>query len=116
MFCIVCPCIFRYLYVTMLRDPVMRYLSEWKHVQRGGSAWLAAQLNCDGRQATLDEVPFCFTGELVCAITGIDVAAALPTHRTYTIKDHQHRLEKRAASERHWLHYGGEAKRSDRAI
>jgi len=47
--------------VTLLREPTARYLSEWKHVQRG-STWQSAQLVCDGRPATLDEVPFCFQG------------------------------------------------------
>ena len=53
--------IYRYLYLTILRDPVHRYLSEWKHVQRG-STWIQAQLKCDGRAATPDEVPLCYTG------------------------------------------------------
>lgn len=52
----------RYFYVTMLRDPIQRYLSEWKQVQRGGT-WLSTKLKCNGRQATLAEVPFCFKGE-----------------------------------------------------
>ena len=47
--------------MTVLRDPVERYLSEWKHVQRGAT-WKAAGLRCNGRQATLQEVPFCFEG------------------------------------------------------
>lgn len=45
----------------MLRDPIQRYLSEWKQVQRGGT-WLSTKLKCNGRQATLAEVPFCFKG------------------------------------------------------
>jgi len=53
--------LYRYLYFTILRDPIQRYLSEWKHVQRG-STWLSAKLMCNGRQATLHEVPFCFQG------------------------------------------------------
>ncbi len=54
-------CIFRYLYLTVLRDPMQRYLSEWKHVQRG-STWIQTELKCNGRAATLDEVPICYTG------------------------------------------------------
>jgi len=53
--------VYRYLYFTVLRDPVQRYISEWKHVQRG-STWISAKLMCNGRQATLQEVPFCFKG------------------------------------------------------
>ncbi|ELU02088.1 hypothetical protein CAPTEDRAFT_24524, partial [Capitella teleta] len=52
----------RYLYVTILRDPYLRYLSEWKHVQRG-STWMGARLKCNGREASLEEVPFCFDEE-----------------------------------------------------
>ena len=53
----------RYLYFTVLRDPIHRYISEWKHVQRG-STWQSAKLMCNGRQASLNEVPFCFQGRL----------------------------------------------------
>lgn len=48
----------RYLYITILRDPVPRFLSEWMHVQRGAT-WKSAKLRCNGRAATLEEVPFC---------------------------------------------------------
>lgn len=48
--------------MTIIRDPVSRYLSEWKHVRRGAT-WKTARLYCNGRQATLDEVPFCFESE-----------------------------------------------------
>lgn len=49
----------RYHYITLLRDPVRRYLSEWKHVQRGAT-WKAARLMCDGKPAKL---PLCYSGE-----------------------------------------------------
>lgn len=49
----------RYLYITLLRNPMFRYLSEWKHVQRGAT-WKTTFLKCNGRQATLDEVPYCW--------------------------------------------------------
>lgn len=52
----------RYHYVSILRDPVSRYLSEWKHVRRGAT-WKTARLYCNGRQATLREVPFCYDSE-----------------------------------------------------
>uniref|UniRef100_A0A4W6DJC5 Heparan-sulfate 6-O-sulfotransferase n=1 Tax=Lates calcarifer TaxID=8187 RepID=A0A4W6DJC5_LATCA len=39
-----------FYYITMLRDPVSRYLSEWKHVQRGAT-WKT------------DELPACYSGE-----------------------------------------------------
>lgn len=46
----------------MLRDPVSRYLSEWKHVQRGAT-WKTALHMCDGRSPTQDELPTCYRGE-----------------------------------------------------
>lgn len=52
----------RYLYITMLRSPIQRYLSEWKHVQRG-SSWASAKLQCNGRHASVKDVPFCYRGE-----------------------------------------------------
>ncbi|KAI8772427.1 heparan-sulfate 6-O-sulfotransferase 2 [Biomphalaria glabrata] len=51
----------RYHYITFLRNPVNRFFSEWQHVKRGAT-WKAVRLHCNGRDATLDEVPFCFSG------------------------------------------------------
>ncbi|KAM9820469.1 heparan-sulfate 6-O-sulfotransferase 3-B-like [Neosynchiropus ocellatus] len=51
-----------FYYITMLRDPVSRYLSEWKHVQRGAT-WKTALHMCDGRLPTQDELPACYSGE-----------------------------------------------------
>ncbi|KAH9487904.1 Heparan-sulfate 6-O-sulfotransferase 3-B, partial [Bulinus truncatus] len=48
-----------YHYVTMIRDPVSRFISEWLHVRRGAT-WKESRLHCDGRDASLQEVPFCF--------------------------------------------------------
>ena len=39
-----------------------RYLSEFRHVQRGAT-WKTAKLMCNGRQASLEEVPFCYEGK-----------------------------------------------------
>lgn len=50
---------FRYHYITILRDPVKRYLSEWKHVQRGAT-WKTARLICNGRSPTKEEVAPCY--------------------------------------------------------
>ncbi|XP_048250638.1 heparan-sulfate 6-O-sulfotransferase 3-B-like [Haliotis rufescens] len=49
----------RYMYITMVRDPVRRFVSEWKHVYRG-TTWEKARLVCNGRPATEKEVPPCF--------------------------------------------------------
>ncbi|XP_068124034.1 heparan-sulfate 6-O-sulfotransferase 3 [Hyperolius riggenbachi] len=51
-----------FYYITMLRDPVSRYLSEWKHVQRGAT-WKASLHVCDGRSPTPDELPNCYHGD-----------------------------------------------------
>ncbi|RXM36690.1 Heparan-sulfate 6-O-sulfotransferase 3 [Acipenser ruthenus] len=46
----------------MLRDPVSRFLSEWKHVQRGAT-WKTSLHMCDGRSPTQDELPTCYLGD-----------------------------------------------------
>ncbi|XP_054647938.1 heparan-sulfate 6-O-sulfotransferase 2 isoform X2 [Dunckerocampus dactyliophorus] len=51
-----------YYYITILRDPVSRYLSEWRHVQRGAT-WKASLHVCDGRSPTLSELPSCYPGD-----------------------------------------------------
>ncbi|KAJ8407177.1 hypothetical protein AAFF_G00288530 [Aldrovandia affinis] len=51
-----------YYYITILRDPVWRYLSEWRHVQRGAT-WKASLHVCDGHSATLAELPSCYPGD-----------------------------------------------------
>ncbi|KAI4897292.1 hypothetical protein NFI96_024652 [Prochilodus magdalenae] len=51
-----------YYYITILRDPVWRYLSEWRHVQRGAT-WKASLHMCDGRAPTLTELPSCYQGD-----------------------------------------------------
>ncbi|XP_053130253.1 heparan-sulfate 6-O-sulfotransferase 2 [Hemicordylus capensis] len=49
-------------YITILRDPVSRYLSEWRHVQRGAT-WKASLHVCDGRSPTVEELPSCYSGD-----------------------------------------------------
>ncbi|KAL4635770.1 heparan-sulfate 6-O-sulfotransferase 3-like [Arapaima gigas] len=59
----VCPSPCRnFYYITLLRDPVSRYLSEWKHVQRGAT-WKTSLHMCDGRSPTQDELPACYPGD-----------------------------------------------------
>ncbi|XP_061546505.1 heparan-sulfate 6-O-sulfotransferase 3-B-like [Phycodurus eques] len=60
-----------FYYITMLRDPVSRYLSEWKHVQRGAT-WKTAIHMCDGRPPTQDELPACYSGEDWTGVTLTD--------------------------------------------
>ena len=45
--------------MTILRDPIKRYISEYMHVRRGAT-WKTAHLMCNGREATLEEVPVCY--------------------------------------------------------
>ncbi|XP_013791780.1 heparan-sulfate 6-O-sulfotransferase 3-like [Limulus polyphemus] len=52
----------RYFYVTVLRDPVTRFISEYKHVLRGAT-WKDSRHWCGGRTATEEELPSCFSGE-----------------------------------------------------
>lgn len=52
----------RYFYVTLLREPVARYLSEFRHVQRGAT-WKGSRHFCNNRPATDAELPACYTTE-----------------------------------------------------
>lgn len=51
----------RYFYVTLLREPVARFLSEFRHVQRGAT-WRGSRHLCGGRAPTAHELPPCFNG------------------------------------------------------
>lgn len=51
----------RYFYVTLLREPVARFLSEFRHVQRGAT-WRGSRHLCLGRAPTAEELPSCFNG------------------------------------------------------
>lgn len=52
----------RYFYITLLRQPIVRYLSEFRHVQRGAT-WKSSRHLCLGRQATPEELPQCYSGK-----------------------------------------------------
>ncbi|ESO86460.1 hypothetical protein LOTGIDRAFT_72154, partial [Lottia gigantea] len=43
-------------YITYLRDPIKRYISEWKH----GGTWRQSLHMCNGKPATFEEIPFCY--------------------------------------------------------
>ncbi|CAO1443550.1 unnamed protein product [Diamesa tonsa] len=51
----------RYFYITLLRSPIPRYLSEFRHVKRGAT-WKNSRHFCMGRQATAKELPNCYEG------------------------------------------------------
>ena len=50
----------RYFYIALLRDPVTRYLSEWKHL-RSGKHWKDTKLRCNYQPVSLFDVRPCFT-------------------------------------------------------
>nr|XP_027194151.1 heparan-sulfate 6-O-sulfotransferase 2-like [Dermatophagoides pteronyssinus] len=50
-----------FYFMTLLRDPISRFLSEFKHVQRGAT-WKTSRHWCDGRLPTSKEIPRCFHG------------------------------------------------------
>lgn len=52
----------RYFYITLLREPVARYLSEFRHVQRGAT-WKGSRHYCNNRAATEEELPACYRSE-----------------------------------------------------
>ncbi|XP_046380026.1 heparan-sulfate 6-O-sulfotransferase 3-B-like [Haliotis rufescens] len=51
----------RHLYVTMVRDPLRRFLSEWKQVSERAATWIAERIICNGHAATKAELPPCFS-------------------------------------------------------
>ncbi|XP_037808544.1 heparan-sulfate 6-O-sulfotransferase 1 [Lucilia sericata] len=52
----------RYFYITLLREPIARYMSEYRHVKRGAT-WKGSRHWCLGRQATTQELPPCYKGK-----------------------------------------------------
>ena len=70
--------ILRYFYITLLREPISRYLSELRHVQRGAT-WRNARHWCGGREASVEELPSCYTGESWKGVT-LDEFMACPNN------------------------------------
>ncbi|XP_065828398.1 heparan-sulfate 6-O-sulfotransferase 3-B-like [Oscarella lobularis] len=50
----------RFFYVTMLRDPVRRFVSEYAHVKRGAT-WVTRH-HCGGQPVTSKQLPECYAG------------------------------------------------------
>ena len=44
-----------------MRNPVPRFISEWRHTQRGAT-WKSSAHMCGGRPATPEEIPPCYKG------------------------------------------------------
>lgn len=59
----------RYFYVTIIREPVSRFLSEFSFVTSMGSMWNAATLRCKGRSPTKIELLSCFTEKNLSDVT-----------------------------------------------
>lgn len=51
----------KYHFITELRNPINRYLSEYQHVTRGAT-WKKSQHKCNGRLPTIKELPPCYNG------------------------------------------------------
>ncbi|KAL3847199.1 hypothetical protein ACJMK2_018122 [Sinanodonta woodiana] len=49
----------RYFYITILRDPIDRYLSEWRHLY-DGEHWRDSLLRCEGQRPSLFDLRPCF--------------------------------------------------------
>lgn len=59
----------KFVYITILREPVSRFLSEFYFVVKKGDMWRTASLRCNGRSPTRDELPPCFEREDLSDIT-----------------------------------------------
>lgn len=68
--------VIRYFYITLLREPISRYLSEFRHVQRGAT-WRNSRHWCGGHAATPQELPRCYKGLSWEGVT-LDEFAACP--------------------------------------
>ncbi|KAK3926817.1 Heparan-sulfate 6-O-sulfotransferase 1 [Frankliniella fusca] len=66
----------RYFYITLLREPISRYLSEFRHVQRGAT-WKNSRHFCGGRTPTHEELPQCYKGDAWLDVS-LDEFAACP--------------------------------------
>ncbi|CAB3400572.1 unnamed protein product [Caenorhabditis bovis] len=49
----------RYFYTTFLRNPTDRFISEFRHVQRGAT-WISSKHVCNGKPTSLNDLPSCF--------------------------------------------------------
>lgn len=59
----------KFFYVTIVREPVSRFLSEFNFVVKNNSTWSGAFLRCNGRSPTKKELPPCFVGKNLTDIT-----------------------------------------------
>ena len=71
----------RYFYLTFLRAPVSRYLSEWRHVARGAT-WRDARLQCGGR-TWADLLPTCYQDQEDWA--GVNITDFITCHHNLAV-------------------------------
>lgn len=59
----------KFVYITIVREAISRFLSEFAFVQNLGEMWRAASLRCNGRSPTQKELPSCFTRDDLSDVT-----------------------------------------------
>lgn len=59
----------KFVYITIIREPIARFLSEFAFVLNMGEMWRAASLRCNGRSPTKKELPPCFTRDNLSDVT-----------------------------------------------
>ncbi|CAG0887338.1 unnamed protein product [Cyprideis torosa] len=64
----------RYFYISFLREPVARFISEFKHVQRGAT-WRNSLHVCNGRKSV---IPSCYPGRSDWSGVSLDEFLACP--------------------------------------
>ncbi|GIY94404.1 heparan-sulfate 6-O-sulfotransferase 1-B [Caerostris extrusa] len=60
--------VFKIFFITVLRDPVKRFLSEFWHIRQGQS-WSSSRHWCGGIEATENELPTCFNRDDLSDLT-----------------------------------------------
>ena len=51
----------RLFFITLLREPISRFISEWRHVQRGAT-WKSSIHKCGGKIPSDQQLPECYDG------------------------------------------------------
>lgn len=59
----------KFMYITIIREPIARFLSEFAFVQYMGTMWRGATLRCNGRSPSKKELPPCFTRDDLSDVT-----------------------------------------------
>ncbi|VDD92936.1 unnamed protein product [Enterobius vermicularis] len=67
----------RYFYTTFLREPVSRFISEYRHVERGAT-WLGDRHVCNGRPPSPEQLPMCFDPDVGWDGVSLDDFLACP--------------------------------------